>query len=132
MTIEKVANPTKAQIEKIMGELNDEDKKILEAHLKGGSRARRTDEAELLKKYPHMKEGSLVFNEKMNKQQVTIVCSHPGCENERVVYTSDLFQVSMCDEHRKEAAKAKREAKAARIKDLLAKAAEVDAEKSAK
>lgn len=130
MTIEKAANPTKAQIEKIMGELSDEDKKILEAHLKGGSRARRTDEAELLKKYPHMVEGSLRFNAKMNKQEVDITCSHPGCGQGRTVFTSDLFQVSMCDEHRKEAAKAKREAKNARIKDLLAKAAETEVPKS--
>lgn len=118
MTMEK-ANPTKAQLDKVMGELNEEDRKIIEQHLKGGGRARRTDEAELLKKYPHMIEGSLRFNKERNKQEVDITCSHPGCDTKRTVFTSDLFQVTMCEDHKKEAAKAKREAKNARIKEIL-------------
>lgn len=122
MSTEKQANPTKEQIAAIMGELKPEDRKILEQHLKGGGRARRTGEAELLKKYPHMIEGSLVFNDKTNKQEVTITCTHPGCEATRKVATSDLFQVTMCDEHKKEQAKAKKAAKDARIKEILAAA----------
>jgi hypothetical protein len=114
--------PTKEQLAAIMGELSPADRKILEAHMKGGGRARRTGEAVLLDKYPHMVEGSLVFNEKTNKQEVTIQCTHPGCETERKVATSDLFQVNMCDDHRKEQAKAKKAARDARVKAILAEA----------
>lgn len=130
MTIEKAANPTKEQLAKIMGELSPADRKILEQHLKGGGKSRRTDEATLLKKYPHMIEGSLRMNDKANKQEVDITCQHPGCEDTRTVATSDLFQVSMCTEHSKEQAKARKEAKAARVKEILAKAAAADAVKS--
>ena len=119
------AKPSKEQLTRIMGELSPEDKKILEAHMKGGSRARRTEEAELLKKYPHMVEGTLRMNEERNKQEAEIECTHPGCEKRRVVFTSDLFQVNMCDDHRKEQAKAKKAAKDARIKAILAKAATI-------
>lgn len=115
--------PTKEQVDAIMGELSPADRKILEAHLKGnGGRARRTDEAALLKKYPHMRENTLRFNEKTNKQEVDIDCQHPGCEEIRTVYTSDLFQVNMCEEHRKEQAKAKKAARDARVKEILAAA----------
>jgi hypothetical protein len=115
---------TRGQIDAIMGSLSAEDKKILEAHLKG-SKSRRVDEATLQAKYPHMVKGSLSFDPSVNKQFVFIECAQPGCGETRRTFTSDLFQVTMCDGHRKEQAKAKREAKALRIKDLLAKAASV-------
>lgn len=115
-------NATKEQVSKIMGELSAEDRTILEAHLKG-SKSRRVDEATLMGKYPQVVEGSLDFDKSVNKQFVQIACAHPGCEATRKTFTSDLFQVTMCDEHRKEAAKAKRDAKNARIKEILAKAA---------
>lgn len=120
-----MANTEKAtakQIEAIMGELSVEDRKVLQDHLKGG-KSRRVGEAELKAKYPQMVEGSLAFDDVRNKQFVFINCAHPGCGETRKTFTSDLFQVSMCDSHRKEAAKAKRDAKAARIKEILAQAA---------
>ncbi len=130
MANEKQANPTKEQLAKIMGELSPADRKILEQHLKGGGKSRRTGEDVLLKKYPHMVEGTLRMNEKSNKQECEIACQHPGCEEQRTVATSDLFQVSMCTEHSKEQAKARKEAKAARVKEILAKAAAAEAGES--
>ncbi len=115
---------TKAQLEKVMGELSAEDRKILEQHLKGG-KSRRVSEDTLRAKYPHVVEGSLDFDAERNKQFVLISCTHDGCDQTRRTFTSDLFQVSMCDEHRKEQAKARKDAKAARVKEILAKAAKV-------
>lgn len=114
---------TRVQVDAIMVNLSDEDKKILEAHLKG-SKSRRVDEATLIAKYPHVVKGSLSFDPSVNKQFVVIECAQKGCDETRRTFTSDLFQVTMCDGHRKEQAKAKREAKAARIKELLAQAAQ--------
>jgi len=116
-------NPTQEQLAKIMGELSPEDRKILEQHIKGGGKARRTDEATLLAKYPHALAGTLKFNKVLNKQEMDFQCVHPGCEVIETKATSDLFQVNMCTEHKKEQAKAKKEAKAARIKEILAAAA---------
>jgi hypothetical protein len=113
---------TKAQLEAIMGDLNPADRKILEAHMKG-SKSRRVSETELRAKYPHVVEGSLDFDSVTNKQFVQIECTHPGCGAQRRTFTSDLFQVTMCDDHRKEQAKARKAAKDARIKEILAKAA---------
>lgn len=116
---------TKEQLAAIMGELNPADRKILEAHMKG-SKSRRVGEAELIAKYPHVVEGSLDFDASVNKQFVQIACTHPGCGSHRKTFTSDLFQVSMCDDHRKEQAKARKAAKDARIKEILAKASKVE------
>jgi hypothetical protein len=72
-------------------------------------------EAELVRKYPHVriKPGSLRLGAAEgwgNKRIVTIVCS--SCKvNERVLATSDLFHVSMCEECAKAAKKAARKAK---------------------
>lgn len=117
---------TKEQVAKIMVNLNDADRKILEAHLKG-SKSRRVDEVTLLGKYPQVVKGSLSFDASVNKQFVFIRCAQPGCSETRRTFTSDLFQVTMCDGHRKEQAKAKAAVKAARIKELLAKASETEA-----
>lgn len=116
-------NATQAQIQAILGDLNEADAKILKAFMEGKGKSRRNDEVTLMAKYPHMVEGSLRFNETAQKQEVDITCSEPGCSEGRTVFTSDLFQISRCPEHAKAQAKAKREAKAAHIKELLAKAA---------
>jgi len=112
-----MSNPntaTKSQLEAIMGELSAEDRKILEAHMKG-SKSRRVDEATLMGKYPQIVEGTLAFDKAVNKQFVLITCAKDGCGKTRKTFTSDLFQVNMCDGHRKEATKVKKEAKVARI-----------------
>jgi hypothetical protein len=72
-------------------------------------------ETELGRKYPHvrLKPRSLRLGAAEgwgNKRVVTIVCS--ACQvNERVVATSDLFHVNMCEQCAKEAKKAARKAK---------------------
>lgn len=120
-----MANPTKAQVEAILGDLNEDDQKVLKAFLDGkGGKTRRSDEATLLAKYPHMVEGSLRMNPTANKQEALLACQMPGCDKQEYRFTSDFFQIKFCEEHKKEAAKSAREAKAAHIKDLLAKAAE--------
>lgn len=130
-----MANPTKAQVEAILGDLNEDDQKVLKAFLEGkGGKTRRSDEATLLAKYPHMVEGSLRMNPTANKQEALLACQFrssgvaggfgPGCDKQEYRFTSDFFQIKFCEEHKKEAAKSAREAKAAHIKDLLAKAAE--------
>ena len=78
-------------------------------------------EKELAVKYPTHKivDGSLLFNEEKQKLSVRIVCQHPGCKAERVVFTSDLFQVKMCENHTKQARKAKMKAKRAAAREAL-------------
>jgi hypothetical protein len=117
---------TREQMEAIMGELSPADRKILEAHMKGG-KSRRVDEKTLMGKYPQVVEGSLGFDEATNKQFVLIACTHDGCDNTRKTFTSDLFQVTMCDEHRKEQVKARKTARDAKVKEILAKAANITA-----
>lgn len=64
---------------------------------------RRMEEAALRKKYPRVIAGSLEFSEVgpyAGKQTVEIKCTQRGCKNDnRVVATSDLFQVTQCKEH---------------------------------
>ena len=50
------------------------------------------------------------------KQQVTIRCTADGCDETREVFTSDLFQVRMCQTHADAARKAKKAAKKAEAK----------------
>lgn len=117
---------TRAQIEKIMTDLPEADRKILEAHLKGG-KSRRMSEAEILGKRKHVVPGSLGFDEVKNKQFVMIACQYPGCETQRKTFTSDLHQVTMCDAHKAEQVKAKKAERDAKVKAILAKAASVEA-----
>jgi len=58
-------------------------------------------------KYPHVIPGSLRYDEVSRKQQVEIHCVEEGCEETRIVFTSDLFQVSRCHDHVKAARKAR-------------------------
>lgn len=89
--------------------MTDEAKKTEE---KKEKKSKRANEADLIAKYPHVKAGSLRFDEEVNKQTVTIICI--DCGAERDVHTSDLFQVNRCVEcakkYRKARLKAKRDA----------------------
>ena len=77
----------------------------------------RMTEEEILEDYPHVVPGSLTFVDTSSKQQVKIRCATEGCERERSVFTSDLWQVSQCEsctrKGRRERARGKRKAKKA-------------------
>lgn len=104
--------------QQILGELSEDDRKLIERHLKG-SKGNRKSEAELLEKYPHAIKGTLRFNETTKKQEMDARCQHPGCETVFTKATSDLWQVNMCDDHKKEQAKAKKAAADARVAAIL-------------
>jgi hypothetical protein len=75
--------------------------------------AKRLDEKGLIAKYPHVVARTLEFNEDgkyAGKQTVTIRCQEPGCKARRTVATSDLFQVTMCEEHTSSNRRARRAA----------------------
>jgi hypothetical protein len=117
-------NEVAAKAAKIMGEMSAEDRKIIEAHLSGkGGKSRRMSEEEILLKRPHAIPGTLGFNEKSRKQEMDFQCTFETdgvrCETIERVATSDLHQVTMCEDHKKDQARAKKEANAARIKALL-------------
>lgn len=106
----------------IMGEMSAEDRKILEKHLSGkGGKSRRMTEEQILAKRSHAIAGTLGYNEKSRKQEMDFTCTFPGCDVVERVATSDLHQVTMCEAHKKDAVKAKKEATASRIKALLEK-----------
>ena len=77
----------------------------------------RMTEEELTEDYPHVKSGSLSFIDAENKQAVRITCTTEGCEREREVRTSDLWQVDKCEsctrKDRRERARDRRKAKKA-------------------
>jgi hypothetical protein len=56
-------------------------------------------EESLVARYPNVRivEGSLTMLEDERKQAVRIVCATEGCNAERQVRTSDLFQVTRCE-----------------------------------
>lgn len=114
----KIDAATRSKIEKVLGDIPAEDRKVLESFMKG-NKARRTDAATLQGKYPHMVEGSLGFDSVANKQFVMITCTHPGCEKQRRVYTSDLHQVSMCEDHKAEQVKARKATRDAKVAEIL-------------
>ena len=58
-------------------------------------RTNRLNEDLLVAEYPHVKQGTLHFLPNENKQAVRIKCVEE-CGNERVVRTSDLWQVKRC------------------------------------
>lgn len=81
------------------------------AEAKAPAQPKRKSESEIRKQYPKVQAGSLAFQEDgrwKGKQTVVIVCAKKGCTLERELATSDLFQVSMCEEHTKEARAARR------------------------
>lgn len=69
------------------------------------------EELALKAKYPHQRivAGSYGrFSDESTKKSVVIECQAEGCTEVRRVATSDLFQVSRCPEHAKQAKLAKR------------------------
>lgn len=116
----ELSKEQKEKAAKIMADLPEDERKLIEKHLKGsGSRARRKAEDELLGKYPHLIKGTLRFNDKTNKQEGEIKCQHPGCDKTRIVATSDMHQVSMCEDHKKEQAKVRKAERDARVEAIL-------------
>ena len=76
-----------------------------------GRKSRRLGSEAIEAKYTHVVPGTLSYDAEAGKQVVMISCQHEGCDATRRTFTSDLFQVSRCDEHKKEA---RREARKAR------------------
>ena len=104
-------------------ELSPEAKARIESAAKsGGKRARRKSAEEIFAAYSHAVEGTLTYDEGSNKQSVEIACQHPGCKSRRRVFTSDLFQVRVCADHRKAQRKAARIVKREEAKAALATA----------
>jgi hypothetical protein len=92
-----------------MTHLTDEQKnKIRKAVAKEGKPGRRVTEAQLREKNRVFIEGTLAWDDVAKKQFVEIECTHEGCDQRRKVFTSDLFQVKVCLEHRNDARKAKK------------------------
>ena len=110
--------------------LSAEKKAEIEAALKA-NRSRRIEATELEGKYPHMIKGSLGFDEVAEKQTARITCTHPGCDNERTVFTSDLFQVKVCEDHKKAQRAQARKARAEEGKKALALLRSLEAEQTA-
>jgi hypothetical protein len=69
---------------------------------------------ENLTKYPHAKAETLQFDSASNKYSVEITCTECGAEGRRV-FTSDLFQVTTCEECAKKAKASRKAAKKAEI-----------------
>jgi len=80
----------------------------------------RAAEKDLKARYPQIVVGTLKNAEAgegphANKRTVEIKCAHKGCEITRRVATSDLKQVTMCEEHTRQARlERRREARQAR------------------
>ena len=93
----KLKNASREAVEKVtraVGKVLGGKKSTFPASLK----KERSKEDRLLNKYPHMKKGTLRFDEKATKQTCTITCTLKleGCKKTRDVYTSDLWQVKAC------------------------------------
>jgi hypothetical protein len=74
---------------------------------------------ENLSKYPHAKADTLAFDAASNKYSVEITCEECGAEGRRV-FTSDLFQVTTCEDCAKKAKAARKAAKKAEIEEAKA------------
>jgi len=98
--------------------LSPEQQKLLKSAIKSEGKSRRMGAAEIEAKYSHVVKGSMRFNPTANKQQVTIRCTTPGCTKTREVFTSDLFQVRSCEDHKKAERKAAREAQKKLLEDF--------------
>ncbi len=90
-------------------ELSDDAKAKIKAASKG-SKVRRLDASAIEAAYSHVVPGSLQFDGGATKQSVLIRCTTRKCKETRRVFTSDLFQVRVCTEHRKSQRKAARQA----------------------
>jgi hypothetical protein len=102
---DKKATPAEKQDAAVKEAVKDEAKK-------GPPKKAKLTEEQLCEKYPHAVPGTLKFDEAANKQTMEIECVVEGCTNRRTVYTSDLWQVKKCLDHKKEERTAARKVKA--------------------
>ena len=105
--------------------LSADQKKMLAAAVKSEGKSRRKSAAEIEAEYPHVVKGSMRFDPVANKQRVTITCTQAGCSTKRDVFTSDLFQVRVCEDHKKAERKANRDAQKALLEEFKKKQAEL-------
>lgn len=104
--------------------LDTKQQAALKAAIKTEGKSRRTSPSEVEAKYPHVIKGTVRFDASANKQKATITCSMDGCSTKRDVFTSDLFQVRVCEEHKKAERKEARDAQKALLEAFKAKQAE--------
>jgi len=81
-------------------------------------------------KYPHADVDTLTFDETAQKYRVQIICEECGAR--RWTFTSDLFQIKLCDGCRASARKARKKIKGEELKRLLLLLKEQEAKASAK
>lgn len=125
----KQVEKTSQDIDTVMKSMNlsEAQQKALKSAMKSEGRSRRMSATEIEAKYKHVNKGSVRFDAIKNKQVSTITCTDPsakGCEAEREVFTSDLFQVSTCEGCKGDARKQAREAQKKLLADFKAKQAE--------
>jgi len=70
------------------------------------AKSKKLTEEQLKARYPHMVEGTLTYDEIHQKQRCKATCAN--CGDQFSVFTSDLFQLTMCKTCRAEARKARR------------------------
>lgn len=90
------------------------------AILAKAAKGNRTGEAEIRAKYPWAKEGTLQYDPVARKQSMVVVCQHEGCGAEERRFTSDLFQIRFCSEHKSAAKKAARAEKQEQMRKMAA------------
>lgn len=125
----KQVEKTSGDIDTVMASMNltEAQKKALKSAMKSEGRSRRMSATEIEAKYKHVNKGSVRFDAIKNKQVSTITCTDPsgkGCKKQRDVFTSDLFQVSTCEDCKSAARKQARDAQKQLLADFKAKQAE--------
>lgn len=114
-----------ADVEAMLAEMEPAKAEVIRKALLRQAKSRRLDVATLEAKHTHLIPGSVGFDAEAKKQFGMIKCKQPGCENTRRVFTSDLWQVTVCVSHRDAARKAKAEERKALLetfkKDMEAK-----------
>lgn len=118
-SVKEIDSELEAAIDKM--DIPEAQKAQLKRAAKSKAKAKRISADEIETKYPHVISGTLEFDANVGKQSVEIACQHEGCEETRRVFTSDLFQVRTCVEHKAE----ERKARKTEQRVLLAKAKEM-------
>jgi len=91
--------------------------KAVEAAQKAALKRLKKVRDNVLDKYEHADVDTLEFDESANKYRVQIICTQCGAR--RWTFTSDLFQIKLCDGCRAEARKARKKIKGEELKRLL-------------
>ena len=120
------AKPDAAEVQAILATLSPEKRAKLEALMKSAEgKSRRMSDEEILGEYPlvikdSFGEGKTTrWNPEAKKMEATVRCSISGCKENRIAFTSDLFQVRTCLTHRKEQRKAARVARKQEAEALM-------------